>query len=54
MHACATLALSATGMPRAAKTLHVRAAEADEALLQRYATSLAIRPLAATCLPKRL
>ena len=29
MYACATWALSATGVPRAAKTLRVRAAEAD-------------------------
>jgi hypothetical protein len=39
MQACAAWALSATGMPRAAKTLRVRATEADAALPQRYATS---------------
>ncbi len=54
MHARATWALPATGMPRAAKTLRVKAAEADAALPQRCATSLAMRPLAATCLPKCL
>ncbi len=54
MHACATWALSTTGMTRAAKTLRVRALEAEAALPHRYATSLAIRPLAATCLPKCL
>ena len=54
MHACATWALSATGMPQVAKTIRMRAAEADAALPHRFSTSLAMRPLAATCLPRCL
>ncbi len=54
MHACATWALPATGMLREAKTLRVRATEAEAALPHRYVTSLTNRPLAAMCLPKCL
>ncbi len=52
MHACATWALLVTGVPRAAKAFRMRAAEVEAALPHRYVTSLAIRPLTATCLPR--